>query len=214
MTSLPRAQVHPIGDWQRRSGIAQDVLLVLLSGFFAFTHLQRLTDGQLTSVFFAAEQLFLVVMFLTRRRSDRTSNHPLDWLVATLGGWLPLAYQPVDDVGLGLSSAGSALQFGGLVLTLIGFAYLGKSFGVVAADRGVKINGPYRLIRHPIYFSHFLTTTGFLVANPSLVNAALHATIWACQLLRIRAEERILNENADYRAYRERVHWRLIPGVF
>ena len=214
MTSVPRAQAQPMGDWRRRSGIAQDVLLVLLSGFFAFTHLQRLTDGQLTSVFFAAEQLFLVVMFLTRRRSDRTSNRPLDWLVATLGGWLPLAFQPVDGVGFGLSLGGSALQFGGLALTLVAFAYLGKSFGVVAADRGIKINGPYRLIRHPVYFSHFLTTTGFLIANPGPINAALFAVIWTCQVLRIRAEERILTENIDYQRYRDRVRWRLLPRVY
>ena len=214
MASVPQVGSRAAADWRRRSAFTQDLLLIVVSGFFAFTHLNRALEGHLTSVFFAIEQCFLVVMFLTRRRSDRTSTRPFDWLVATIGGWGPLALQPVDDVTFGLAFGGSALQLAGLMMALVGFAYLGKSFGVVAADRGIKVNGPYRFVRHPIYCAHFVTTWGFLAANPSAINAAIFATIWACQLLRIRAEERVLTESGTYGAYRARVRWRLFPGLY
>ena len=55
---------------------------------------------------------------------------------------------------------------------------------------------------------------GFLVANPSVLNAALLVLTTACQLMRIRAEERILTETADYAEYRARVRWRLVPGLY
>jgi protein-S-isoprenylcysteine O-methyltransferase Ste14 len=96
----------------------------------------------------------------------------------------------------------------------VGFFYLGRSFGVVAANRGLKVNGPYRLVRHPIYFAHFVTTSGFLVANFSPWNAALFAVFAVCQVARIWAEERVLSATADYAAYSAQVRWRLIPGLF
>jgi protein-S-isoprenylcysteine O-methyltransferase Ste14 len=85
---------------------------------------------------------------------------------------------------------------------------------VVAANRGLKVGGPYRLVRHPIYFSHFITTTGFLSANFNLYNAAILALFAVCQIMRIEAEERVLTDTADYSAYKARVRWRLIPGLY
>ena len=110
--------------------------------------------------------------------------------------------------------AGSVVQIAGLTMTCVGFVYLGRSFGVVAANRGLKTAGPYRLVRHPIYFSHTVTSAGFCLANPSALNLGLFALTLACQLLRIRAEERVLSATAAYSAYRAEVRWRLIPGVY
>lgn len=200
--------------WRRRGSMAQDALLVVVSALFFYAHGRRvIEEGSVTSIGFAVEQGLLVVMFLTRRRSYATSTRVFDWIVAA-GGWLPLALRPVDGGSLSAEAAGVGLQMTGLTLTCIGFLYLGKSFGVVAANRGLKINGPYRVVRHPIYFSHTLTGIGFLVANFSSLNLAILATLVICQLLRIQAEERILTETADYAAYRARVRWRLLPGVY
>ena len=84
----------------------------------------------------------------------------------------------------------------------------------IAANRGLKVNGPYRLVRHPIYFAHFLTLGGFVVANMSALNVGLAAAVLVCQLLRMSAEERVLESSAEYATYRRQVRWRLIPGVY
>lgn len=58
---------------------------------------------------------------------------------------------------------------GGIGLQLFAKVFLGLSFGVVAANRGVKIGGPYSFIRHPMYAGYTLSHIGLLLAMPSLV---------------------------------------------
>lgn len=193
--------------------LVQDATLVLVSALFFSANVVEALKGDIASIPFACEQGLLVGIFISRRRSIATTRRPLDWLVAS-GSWLPLFLRPAGAAGTAQQTIGFSIQAVGLVLVLVGFAYLGRSFGVVAANRGLKINGPYRVVRHPVYAAHFLTTTGFLVANPGAINLALCAATAACQLLRIRAEERILAETANYAEYKGRVKWRLVPGLF
>ncbi len=200
--------------WRRRFSLLQDALLVCVSALFAYLHAHRaIVDGTLTAIPFAIEQGLLVGMFLTRRRSFATSTRPLDWLVAS-GSWLPLVMQPQDGAGFVAGAVGTSFQWVGLSLTVVVFLFLGKSFGVVAANRGLKVGGPYRLVRHPIYFSHTVTMTGFIVANFHPLNVAIFATVLVCQVFRMNAEERVLGETSEYSAYRARVRWRIVPGVY
>ena len=193
----------------------QDAGLVVLSAmFFYFNARQLLVSHSVTSVFFAAEQGVLVAVFLTRRRSQITSPRVGDWIVATIGGWLPLALHPGSGDYSTVVVAGVVVQMASLCLTMVGFFYLGRSFGIVAANRGVKVHGPYRLIRHPIYFAEFITTFGFLMSNFTLLNLGIALLASACQFARIHAEERVLSGSAEYLAYRGQVRWRLLPGVY
>ena len=214
MTAITRTAPRRQNDWARRAGIVQDALLITVSALFAYVHVQRILDGHVSSAFFAIEQGMLVWMFLTRRRTNTTSTRPMDWVVAAIGGWLPLAVRPSDAAGTLLESIGTGVQLGGLLLVIVGFSYLGRSFGVVAANRGVKVNGPYRLVRHPIYFAHFVTVSGFVLANPGALNLGILLVATTFQMLRIRAEERVLSQSGDYQSYQEVVRWRLLPGVF
>jgi protein-S-isoprenylcysteine O-methyltransferase Ste14 len=71
-----------------------------------------------------------------------------------------------------------------------------------------------RLVRHPIYLGYFVTHVGFLLANGSPRNFALYIVVYFFQISRILAEERILIEDDSYRAYCQRVRYRLIPFIF
>lgn len=206
--------LHSQSRWQRRISYVQDALLVCVSAVFVWAHgSHAIAAGSIASVFFATEQAFLVVMFLTRRRTNTTSQRPFDWFVATIGGWLPLAMRPHESGG-SAEILGTAVQVIGLTCVLICFGIIGKSFGVVAANRGLKTNGPYRLVRHPIYVSHFITMSGFVIANFWWPNAAIVLVVTVFQVFRIQAEERVLSATSDYEGYRSRVRWRLLPGVF
>lgn len=200
--------------WSRRLSYFQDASLVCVSAVFFYVHARHVVEtGSFTNVFFAVEQGLLVGMFLTRRRSEYTSSRPTDWIVATLGGWLPLVMRP-HETGGSAELVGAAIQMVGLTCVIISFATLGKSFGIVAANRGLKIGGPYRFIRHPIYFSHSITLIGFLVANVWWYNIAILVVLSVFQLFRIAAEERVLVATTAYGSYKERVRWRLLPGVY
>ena len=84
----------------------------------------------------------------------------------------------------------------------------------MAANRGVKASGPYILVRHPMYAGYMLTQLGVLIAEPSLWNLGLIACLWALQVGRILAEERVLGADAAYRDLMRATRYRLVPGVF
>jgi protein-S-isoprenylcysteine O-methyltransferase Ste14 len=107
-----------------------------------------------------------------------------------------------------------ALMAGGFLLQVAAKLTLRRSFGVVAANRGVKASGPYRLVRHPMYAGYILTQLGFLLAAPVLWNLLVYAVLWSFQVLRIRAEERVLRQDPAYQALAGQVRWRLIPGLY
>jgi protein-S-isoprenylcysteine O-methyltransferase Ste14 len=106
-------------------------------------------------------------------------------------------------------------------LMLVGFAMhvaakltLRRSFGVIAANRGVKLSGPYRLVRHPMYSGYILSQLGLVLSGPSLGNLGIVACLWGLQVCRIFAEERILRNDSDYRDLIRRTPYRLVPGMF
>jgi protein-S-isoprenylcysteine O-methyltransferase Ste14 len=102
----------------------------------------------------------------------------------------------------------------GLYIQISAKLILGRSFGILAANRGIKVDGPYRVIRHPIYAGYTVTHIGFLLAFPSLWNAVLYSTELAIQITRLLREEFLLKQDQTYRDYASRVRYRLIPMIF
>jgi protein-S-isoprenylcysteine O-methyltransferase Ste14 len=91
---------------------------------------------------------------------------------------------------------------------------LGRSFGLVPANRGVVDDGPYSLVRHPIYTGYLVTHVAFLLANPTPANCAIVVCSDVALIVRALFEERILGHDARYQVYCRRVAWHLVPGVF
>jgi protein-S-isoprenylcysteine O-methyltransferase Ste14 len=188
---------------------------VSLFAIFAAVHMHRwVTTGEPTGLGLVAQEALAAVLFLLRRRPVRSTVSPLSWIVAAGGSWLILAARPAGAPLLGLGSVALLLQFAGLAAAVLGLGVLGRSFGIVAADRGVRTAGPYRLVRHPIYAAYLLTQLGYLLQNPSLWNLAIVATVTACQIGRIQAEESVLKADEGYRTYALQVRYRLVPGLY
>jgi protein-S-isoprenylcysteine O-methyltransferase Ste14 len=119
------------------------------------------------------------------------------------------AYHPVGGLELlygGLQGLGAGLAAWAVIS-------LGRSFGIVAANRGIRTSGPYRFVRHPLYSAYIVTETGYLLENPSVRNWCLFGVVMAFQAVRIVEEERTLAEDPAYREYRERVRSRILPYV-
>jgi protein-S-isoprenylcysteine O-methyltransferase Ste14 len=157
---------------------------------------------------------FLFVIF--RAPSASLSHHPFDWTVAVLATVSPLLIQPQPNAGGAIGP--EALAFGvmlfGLCLQIAAKVVLGRRFGIVAANRGVRDMGPYRFVRHPMYAGYTLTHIGFLLAMPSLFNAAIYAFGLVLQIVRIDREERVLMHDPAYRAFVSRVRYRMLPGIY
>jgi protein-S-isoprenylcysteine O-methyltransferase Ste14 len=105
----------------------------------------------------------------------------------------------------------TVVQVAGLLGWAFALATLGRSFGIVPADRGLVRHGPYRFVRHPIYAFEALFFLGYLMAVPTPRSFIVIAVWSVLQIGRIIREERILG---GYEEYRQRVRWRLIPFVW
>jgi protein-S-isoprenylcysteine O-methyltransferase Ste14 len=150
---------------------------------------------------------------VVRRESRRLSMNPWDWIVAFGGSYAELLVRPATSAFVP-EIIGVSLQIAGILFAIWGKIFLGKSFGLVAADRGIVAGGPYRLVRHPVYLGYLIASIGFLLTNVSGRNVIVYFVTYFFQVSRILAEERVLSEDADYREYRDRVRFRLIPGIF
>jgi len=102
----------------------------------------------------------------------------------------------------------------GSVLSVIGALALNRRFGIVPANRGVQDKGPYAIIRHPVYTGYVITYSAFLFTNPTLWNFAAYVGFFTLLLLRAVEEEKFLSEDPAYVSYRQRVKYRVIPGLF
>lgn len=102
----------------------------------------------------------------------------------------------------------------GVAIQVSGKFFLGRSFGIVAANRGVKASGPYRIVRHPIYAGYTLTHIGFLLFYPCWQNLIVYTVALSIQIVRILKEERVLSQDQAYRDLMGTTPYRLVPGVF
>jgi len=172
-----------------------------------------LQTGKWTSLLWLVSEGMVVLLLVFRRESRRLSRNPWDWLVALGGTFTVLLVRPTT-AAVAPESVGVALQLAGVLFEMYGKVYLGRSFGIVAADRGIVVGGPYRIVRHPIYLGYLVTHVGFLLANWSSRNIAIYIIEYFFQVARVLSEERLLKEDDGYRAYFERVRYRLIPFLF
>jgi protein-S-isoprenylcysteine O-methyltransferase Ste14 len=172
-----------------------------------------LATGKWTSLLWMASEGVVVVLLVLRRDSTSISRRPADWLAGIAGSFLVLLVRP-SGTPLLPDAVGSALIVAGTAFQLWGKATLGRSFGIIAANRGVVGGGPYRIVRHPIYLGYLVTHVGFLASNGSVRNLAVYLATYLFQVIRIYAEERVLSEDGGYREYCRAVRYRLLPGLF
>ena len=173
-----------------------------------------LKTHRLIGAAFLAEQMWIVVAYLIRRPARTVTRRTDDWLLAfggTFGGVLSSPFGAHPQWGV---DAGLAVQLVGLAMAVVSFLALGRSFGFAAADRGLVRRGPYGVVRHPIYASYLLLQAGYVLQTLSVRNAAVMVFVTGCNVGRVVAEERLLATTEQYSAYRNRVRWRMIPGVW
>ena len=196
--------------------LAERILVALLYGYFAFRMLATPSAkfNIVTLVLLVSESL-PVIFIVSRLKARALSGNPMDWLLGTLGASLPLlASRHAAHSALVPLQVCVVIMLTGLWIEISAKLALGRRFGIVAANRGIEISGPYRFVRHPMYVGYTIVHIGFLMAFPSLWNATLYSTELLIQLARLLREERLLKQDAGYREYASRVPYRVLPMIF
>jgi protein-S-isoprenylcysteine O-methyltransferase Ste14 len=173
-----------------------------------------LRTGRITGLLLLVSEALVIVLTVIRRPAhivDRSVRAAMVTAISVVG---PPLLLPSDAGGLVPDVATAAASALGLAFVVLGKLTLGRSFGLVPANRGVVIRGPYAVVRHPIYSGYLITHLAFLVAHPRWWNAVVIGIADSALILRALIEERVLNGDAEYQAYCRRVEWHLVPGVF
>lgn len=195
--------------------IAARVLIVALFTMMAIRiGADFLQTGRLTGLLLLASETLVVVLTVFRRPSaalDRSLKARLLTIAATMG---PPLVRPAAVVALVPELATVSVSAVGLLLVIAGKLSLGRSFGLMPANRGVVSTGMYRLVRHPIYLGYLITHVAFLAANPTASNFTVLVAADIALLMRAVCEERTLARDPAYREYQQRIRWRVLPGVF
>jgi protein-S-isoprenylcysteine O-methyltransferase Ste14 len=132
---------------------------------------------------------------------------PLVWLPFVVAYAQPLAI----DLDQTLRYVGLAIAVVSAVFAAWGMWSLGRSYGIrmdVFEGHALKTDGPYRLVRHPMYLGIVLFHAGASLAMESSLLLAITALfVLPYTAVRIAAEEKVLREafGERYLRYAERV---------
>ena len=190
---------------------ASGVLFVLLSMNLVQDFL---ATRRITGLLLLVSEALVVVFTIFRRRAlvvDRSAAARAVTFVSLIG---PPLLRAGNEAPLFADAVTAAVSTVGLLLVIAAKMVLGRSFGLVPANRGVVDGGPYGLMRHPIYAGYVLAHVAFLAAHPTVANVVLVLASDSALIVRALMEERTLSSDDRYRAYCSRVNWHLVPGVF
>ena len=198
----------------RGIGVAiSNVLLATCFFLFAYGHAESfLETPRLSVLLIIISETIVAVLLLVRRDPDETRHTWQTWITTTGGTLAPLGLRPTDASEDLLR--GQILQVAGALLQLGALASLNRSLGLLPAHRGIKSDGMYRFVRHPLYTAYTVTLAGYLVSNFSIYNTVVVLAGTAFMVLRIRCEEELLLQYPLYTTYADKTRWRLIPSVW
>ena len=190
--------------------LAERIALILMSGYVVWQWLPQFGPHPQVILVLASE--LVAVFFLLIQRKGQWSSSAYTTAIAFGGTAASLCVLP-GGTALAPDYVTAPLIMLGTAIALAAKLSLRRSFGLVPANRGVKVSGAYRFVRHPMYSGYVLNHIGIMLMAFSAWNVAVYATCWFLLYLRVIEEERFLMGDQRYVDYAKTVHSRLIPGL-
>jgi protein-S-isoprenylcysteine O-methyltransferase Ste14 len=162
------------------------------------------------------------------QQSIRSANSRLDtalMLGMTLGAFLLLINAFIITFRGEIIQGNWFLALSGCVMVMVGVAgmfhcrtVLGRFWTAETSlrkEHQVVENGPYRMVRHPIYSFAILMYAGLGILFLAWWNLLLAGVMILGYVLKSSVEDQFLEKNLPgYHEYRQRVRWRILPGVW
>jgi protein-S-isoprenylcysteine O-methyltransferase Ste14 len=202
-------------DAERLGDILSRAVIIVLFSFMAVRFgADFLQTARLTNLLLLISEMLVVALTVLRRTAATVDRSMRARLLTTMSLLGPPLVQPghvSPMLGQAITVTASVI---GLGIVIAGKATLGRSFGLMPANRGIVCTGIYRVVRHPIYLGYLITHVAFVFANPSAWNVAVLMIGDAALLLRAVCEEQTLARDTRYQEYQQLVRWRVCPGLF
>jgi protein-S-isoprenylcysteine O-methyltransferase Ste14 len=211
--------VNPWADWVARAAIVVVFTALAILGVAGIQQLAPLDSVHKVLMVAAriANVMFLSLVAataLTRLAPIQKSRGIEPRISALLGTFLSmaLALLPKAELGPILSVTSTALIMMGASLSFVVLRWLGKSFSILAEARRLVTDGPYRLVRHPLYICEGIALVGLVLQVISPLAVTIAIVVAVIQYRRMINEEAILSASfPEYRAYAAQTP-RLIPA--
>jgi protein-S-isoprenylcysteine O-methyltransferase Ste14 len=130
-----------------------------------------------------------------------------------LVGWIFLMGPLIPDGRFPFSIFLSGVVLGGWAIITMTFGNL-NVLPTVREDAVLVLNGPYRVIRHPMYTSLLLITAGEVLNDLTAMRSLVWLLLVATLVAKLVFEEKLLAERfAEYSRYQQR-SWRLLPFLY
>lgn len=169
--------------------------------------------AKIAILLFAAVAISMLVL---RRPPQGSAQGAMPRVAGVLGTYLSLGLlllppAHLSPLWLGISAF---MILGGTAFSCYSILRLGRSFSLMAEARQLVTDGPYSVLRHPLYVGEEIAIVGTAIQFFSPLAVWLVAMQIACQFYRMHCEEEVLaNAFPEYLAYKARTA-RLIPGVY
>ncbi len=192
-----------------------------------------LVDVALFSVFALHHSLFArsaLKAWVRRIIPPELERSLYTWISSALLAVVCWAWQPVPGDLYRLTGAAgwlcATVQAAGLLLTFLGSRALDvldlagvrpvllARAGRTAGHVPLKTTGIYAVVRHPLYFGWALLVFGTAHMTGTRLVFALVSTAYLALAIPFEERHLIATFGADYEAYRARVRWRMLPGVY
>lgn len=189
-----------------------NIVVPLCFLLFAWAHAVAFVHTLRISILIILAKVVLDLHFYVRKTTGPfISTSAYAWMVALGGTVAPLLLRPTADDGDFLP--GLMLLAIGMALRIYVIRTLNGNFEA-AARRGVRGDGLYRVVRHPLYLAFILSQYGYVLCHTSLYNIVICSLAIYLQILRIHEEERLLQEDEQFQEYVEQTPWRVLPKVY
>ena len=157
--------------------------------------------------------LLLVIVFIIQaeaKSEDRTFKSIFVTMVPVMAPLVMSSHgQIIVDYKISMS-----LIVLGVTLSALSIAELWDSFAVLPSLRELKFGGPYRIVRHPIYFGYFISSLGILLAAFSITNLCIFLVFISFTIYRVNLEENILMIDMKYKQYMKKVRYKVVPCIY
>jgi len=212
--------VNPWLDWTARAAI---VIVFTALAFISLAGIPQLLPlDSIHKVLVVAARIANVLFLsliasttLTRLAPILKSRGIEPRISALLGTFMSigLVLLPKADLGPILSVTSTVLIIAGATLSFVVLRWLGKSFSILAEARRLVTEGPYRMVRHPLYICEGLAIVGIMLQVISPLAVLIVIVTAIVQYRRMINEEKILSSAfPEYRAYAARTP-RVIPAL-
>jgi protein-S-isoprenylcysteine O-methyltransferase Ste14 len=206
-------------DWVMRFPIIVYYLVLLFRDINGFRHevLQDPTafldwDSSMVMAMLARISMWMFIVLLSiqplfRLRAIRKSDEILPRLAALAGITIPLMFVLLEraPANAAFNLVSLAIVLVANVMCVVTVSFLGRSLSIMPEARRLVSDGPYGIVRHPLYICELLAMVGVALQYRSLAAAGLVVLAIIAQVARAYWEEGILARAfPDFAAYRAR----------